>query len=44
MARRNNFVDERRPVVRPFLLQDRDKDEIELVQEGSLRFERFFGA
>lgn len=30
--------------MRPFLLQDRDKDEVELVQEGPLGPERFFGA
>jgi hypothetical protein len=44
MAGRNNFVDECRPVVGPLLLQDRYKDEIEFIEEGSLRFERFFGA
>lgn len=36
MTRRNDFVDERRPVVWPFLLKDRDEYEIELVQEGPL--------
>jgi hypothetical protein len=44
MAGGNNFVDEGRPVMRPLLLQDRDKDEIEFVKESSLRFKRFFGA
>jgi hypothetical protein len=29
-------IDEGRPVVGPLLLQDRDEDEVELVQEGAL--------
>lgn len=33
-ARGDDFVDERGPVVRPLLLQDRDEDEVELVQQG----------
>jgi hypothetical protein len=38
VARGDNFVDEGRPVVRPFLLEDGDEDEVELVEEGSLCF------
>jgi hypothetical protein len=44
MARGNDFVDEGGPVVRPFLLEDRDKDEVELIDEGSLGLEGFFRA
>ncbi len=40
----NNFVDEGRPIMGPFLLQDGNKDEVEFVEEGSLRFQSFFGA
>ena len=29
--------------MRPFLLKDRYEDEIELVEEGALCLERFFG-
>jgi hypothetical protein len=36
VARRYDLVDERRPVVGPLLLQDRDEDEVELVEEGAL--------
>jgi hypothetical protein len=43
-AGRDDFVDESGPVVRPFLLQDGYKDEVELVQEGSLRSECLFRA
>ena len=43
MARGNDFVDECGPIVRPFLLENRDEDEVELVYEGSLGFEGFFG-
>jgi hypothetical protein len=39
----DDLVDERRPVVRPFLLEDGDEDEVELVEECSLGFERLFG-
>lgn len=44
MAGRNDFVDERRPVVWPLLLEDRDKDEVEFVKESSLGLQSFFGA
>jgi hypothetical protein len=44
MARGDDFVDESGPVMRPFLLEDRDEDEVELIDEGSLRLKRFFGA
>lgn len=40
MAGRDDFVDKCWPVVRPFLLEDRYKNKVELVQEGSLGFER----
>jgi hypothetical protein len=40
----NDFVDEGGPVVRPFLLEDRYKDKIEFVKEGTLLLEGFFGA
>jgi hypothetical protein len=43
MAGGDDFVDEGGPVVRPLLLEDRDKDEVELIDEGSLGFEGFFG-
>jgi hypothetical protein len=39
-----DFVDERRPIVRPFLLEDRYEDEIEFVYKGSLGFQGLFGA
>lgn len=42
MARRDDFVDECRPVVRPFLLEDGDKNQIELVQQGLLRLDGLF--
>lgn len=42
MARRNDFVDERGPVVWPFLLKDRDKHEVELVQECLLGAQSLF--
>lgn len=42
MARRDDFVDERGPVVWPFLLEDRDKHEVELVQEGLLGAQTLF--
>lgn len=44
MAGGNDFVDEGRPVVRPFLLQDRDQDEIEFVHEGLFGPELLLGA
>jgi hypothetical protein len=36
VTRRDDLVDEGRPVVRPFLLEDRDEDEVELVQQGAV--------
>ena len=36
MAGRNNLVDKRWPVVRPFLLQDGNKNKIQLVEKCSL--------
>ena len=30
--------------MRPFLLENRNKDEVELIEEGSLCLQRFFGA
>jgi hypothetical protein len=44
MAGGDDFVDEGGPVMRPFLLEDGDEDEVELVDEGSLGFKGFFGA
>lgn len=43
MAGRYDFIDEGGPVVRPFLLEYRDENEIEFVQESSLLFKGFFG-
>jgi hypothetical protein len=37
MARGNDLVDEGGPVMRPFLLKDRDQDQVQLVQERPLR-------
>lgn len=39
-----DLVDEGWPVVRPFLLQDGDEDEIELVEQGSLGSQGLLGA
>jgi hypothetical protein len=36
VARRDDLVDEGRPVVWPLLLQDGDEDEVELIEEGAL--------
>lgn len=44
MAGGDDLVDEGRPVVRPFLLEDGDEDEVELVEERALGFEGLFGA
>ena len=38
-----DFVDKGGPVVRPFLLEYRDEDKVELVEEGSLLLEGFLG-
>lgn len=42
MARRNDLIDKSWPVVWPFLLQNRNKDEVELVQESSLTSKLLF--
>jgi hypothetical protein len=44
MAGGDDFVDECGPVVGPLLFEDRDEDEVELIEEGSLGFEGFFRA
>jgi hypothetical protein len=44
MARGDDFVDEGGPVMGPLLLENGDEDEVEFIEEGSLRFEGFFGA
>lgn len=43
MARRNDLVDEGGPVVRPFLLENGDENEIELVQQRALGLDLLFG-
>jgi hypothetical protein len=35
----DDLIDERRPVVRPFLLQDRDEYEVEFVEKGAVSLE-----
>lgn len=42
MGRRDNLVDKCGPVVRPFLLQDGDEDQIQLVYQSALLFEPSF--
>jgi hypothetical protein len=44
MAGRNDLVDEGGPLVRPILLQDRDKDKVQLVQKRTFVVEALFGA
>ena len=44
MAGRDDLVDEGRPVVRPFLLQDRHQDKVQLVEKGTLGLEGLLGA
>lgn len=39
-----DLIDEGWPVVRPFLLEDGDEDEIELVEQGSLGSQGLLGA
>lgn len=36
MARRDDLIDESWPVMRPFLLQNGDQDQVEFVQESAL--------
>lgn len=43
MAGGDDFVDEGRPVVRPLLLEDGYKDEVEFVEQGALCLQRLFG-
>ena len=44
MAGRDDFVNKGRPVVWPFLLEDGDENEVELVEQGLLLAQRLFGA
>lgn len=44
MAGRDDFVYESRPVVRPLLLEYRDEDQVQLVEEGFVLFQSIFGA
>lgn len=44
MAGRDDLVDECWPVMRPFLFKDRNEDEVELIEEGSLGLQRLFCA
>lgn len=44
MAGGDDLVDKCGPVVRPFLLENGDQDQIELVQEGALSSELLFGS
>lgn len=44
MARADDFVDKRGPVVWPFLLENGDEDQVELVEERLLRSQGFVGA
>ena len=43
MTRGNDLVDKGRPVMGPLLLQYRDEDEVQLVQEGAFAFQFLFG-
>jgi len=44
VARRNDLIDKGGPVVRPFLLQDRHKNQVELVEERALGVQALLGA
>lgn len=44
MTGRDYLVDECGPIVWPFLLEYGNEDEVELVEEGSLFAQAFFGA
>lgn len=44
MTSGDNLIDKGGPVVWPFLFEDRDEHEIELVQEGSFAAQAFFAA
>lgn len=43
MAGGDDLIDKGRPVVRPFLLENGDEDEIQLVEKGLLGSQGFFG-
>ena len=42
MARRDDLIDEGRPVVGPFLLEDGYEDQIQLVEKGPLALQALF--
>ena len=42
MARRDDLIDECRPVVGPFLLEDGYEDQIQLVEKGPLALQALF--
>lgn len=42
MTRRDNFIDESRPIVGPLLLENRDEDKVELIQKSALTSEFLF--
>jgi hypothetical protein len=42
MARRDYFIDESRPIVGPLLLEDRNEDQVELIQKRAFTSELFF--
>lgn len=44
MAGGDNLIDERRPVVRPFLLENGDEDQVQLVEECTVGLEGLLGA
>lgn len=44
MARLNDLVDEGGPVVWPLLLQNRDQDQVQFVQESTFAAEFLLGA
>ena len=44
MACGYDLVDEVRPVVGPFLLENRDEDQIEFIQKSALGLKVVFGA
>lgn len=44
MAGGDDLVDERGPVVRPFLLENGDKDEVQLVEKCAVGLEGLLGA
>lgn len=42
MTRRDYFIDESRPIMRPLLLQDRNEDQVELIQKRAFTPELLF--